>query len=72
MPRFLDQRSEKILSDCLFQDFADSIYQMVAQKFQELTDNFTSMHARHKTLAGIVMTKGKISSYLFSSGIFHD
>ncbi|KAF1547146.1 Double-stranded RNA-specific editase B2, partial [Eudyptula albosignata] len=40
------------------QDFADSIYQMVAQKFQELTDNFTSMHARHKTLAGIVMTKG--------------
>ncbi|XP_053916513.1 double-stranded RNA-specific editase B2 [Cuculus canorus] len=40
------------------QDFADSVYQMVAQKFQELTDNFTSMHARHKTLAGIVMTKG--------------
>ncbi|XP_010176616.2 double-stranded RNA-specific editase B2-like, partial [Antrostomus carolinensis] len=39
-------------------DFADSVYQMVAQKFQELTDNFTSMHARHKTLAGIVMTKG--------------
>ncbi|NWZ61130.1 RED2 editase, partial [Acrocephalus arundinaceus] len=40
------------------QDFADSVYQMVAQKFQELTDNFTSIHARHKTLAGIVMTKG--------------
>ncbi|XP_051467901.1 double-stranded RNA-specific editase B2 isoform X3 [Apus apus] len=40
------------------QDFADSVYQMVAQKFQELTDNFTSMHSRHKTLAGIVMTKG--------------
>ncbi|XP_063180520.1 double-stranded RNA-specific editase B2 [Chroicocephalus ridibundus] len=40
------------------QDFADSIYQMVAQKFQELTDNFTSMHARHKTLASIVMTNG--------------
>ncbi|KAJ7396179.1 Double-stranded RNA-specific editase B2 [Pitangus sulphuratus] len=39
-------------------DFADSVYQMVAQKFQELTENFTSMHARHKTLAGIVMTKG--------------
>uniref|UniRef100_A0A8C4YAC7 Adenosine deaminase RNA specific B2 (inactive) n=1 Tax=Gopherus evgoodei TaxID=1825980 RepID=A0A8C4YAC7_9SAUR len=38
--------------------FADSIYQMVTQKFQELTDNFTSMHARHKTLAGIVMTRG--------------
>ncbi|KAK2524246.1 Adarb2 [Columba livia] len=40
------------------QDFADSVYQMVAQKFQELTDNFTSMHACHKSLAGIVMTKG--------------
>uniref|UniRef100_A0A674HZ38 Adenosine deaminase RNA specific B2 (inactive) n=1 Tax=Terrapene triunguis TaxID=2587831 RepID=A0A674HZ38_9SAUR len=38
--------------------FADSIYQMVTQKFQELTDNFTFMHARHKTLAGIVMTRG--------------
>lgn len=72
MPRFLNQRSEKILSDHVFQDFADSVYQMVAQKFQELTDNFTSVHARHKALAGIVMTKGKISSHLFSSGIFRD
>ncbi|XP_030055135.1 double-stranded RNA-specific editase B2 [Microcaecilia unicolor] len=40
------------------QDFADTIYQLVMQKFQELTDNFTSIHARHKVLAAIVMTRG--------------
>ncbi|XP_028933435.2 double-stranded RNA-specific editase B2 [Ornithorhynchus anatinus] len=40
------------------QEFADSVYQLVTQKFQELTDNLTSMQTRHKALAGIVMTRG--------------
>ncbi|XP_077347242.1 double-stranded RNA-specific editase B2 isoform X1 [Lithobates pipiens] len=39
------------------QDFADSIYKLVMQKFQELTDNF-SVCARHKALAAIIMTRG--------------
>ncbi|XP_053568931.1 double-stranded RNA-specific editase B2 [Bombina bombina] len=40
------------------QDFADSIYQLVIQKFQELSDRFSSVCTRHKSLAAIVMTKG--------------
>ncbi|MEE6467186.1 hypothetical protein FKM82_007159, partial [Ascaphus truei] len=40
------------------QDFADSIYQLVIQKFQELTDHFSSVCTRHKALAAIVMTRG--------------
>ncbi|OBS57385.1 hypothetical protein A6R68_11490, partial [Neotoma lepida] len=39
-------------------DFADSVSQLVTQKFRELTVGLTSVYARHKTLAGIVMTKG--------------
>ncbi|KAL6057095.1 hypothetical protein STEG23_025122, partial [Scotinomys teguina] len=38
-------------------DFADSVSQLVTQKFRELTVGLTSVYARHKTLAGIVMTK---------------
>ncbi|XP_019354167.1 double-stranded RNA-specific editase B2 [Alligator mississippiensis] len=55
LPSHIPSRSK---CNHLPQDFADSIYQMVTQKFQEVTDNFTSMHSRHKTLAGIVMTRG--------------
>ncbi|XP_062956684.1 double-stranded RNA-specific editase B2 [Cynocephalus volans] len=40
------------------QEFADSMSHLVTQKFRELTIGLTSMHARHKALAGIVMTKG--------------
>ncbi|ELK34469.1 Double-stranded RNA-specific editase B2 [Myotis davidii] len=40
------------------QEFADSVSQMVTQKFRELTVGLTSVHARHRALAGIVMTKG--------------
>uniref|UniRef100_G3QKY1 Adenosine deaminase RNA specific B2 (inactive) n=1 Tax=Gorilla gorilla gorilla TaxID=9595 RepID=G3QKY1_GORGO len=40
------------------QEFADSISQLVTQKFREVTTDLTPMHARHKVLAGIVMTKG--------------
>ncbi|ELW71648.1 Double-stranded RNA-specific editase B2 [Tupaia chinensis] len=39
-------------------EFADSVSQLVTQKFRELTMGLTSVHARHKALAGIVMTKG--------------
>lgn len=46
----------------VFQDFADSVSQLVTQKFRELTVGLTSVHGRHKALAGIVMTKG---NYLF-------
>lgn len=48
---------------CVLQEFADSVYQMVTQKFRELTVGLTSMHARHRALAGIVMTKGKASCF---------
>ncbi|XP_010360294.1 double-stranded RNA-specific editase B2 [Rhinopithecus roxellana] len=40
------------------QEFADSISQLVTQKFREVTMDLTPMHARHKAVAGIVMTKG--------------
>lgn len=48
----------KSLDACVFQEFADSVSQLVTQKFRELTVGLTSVHARHKALAGIVMTKG--------------
>ncbi|XP_073533748.1 double-stranded RNA-specific editase B2 isoform X1 [Phyllobates terribilis] len=41
----------------LSQEFADSIYQLVIQKFQGLTENF-SVCSRHKALAAIIMTRG--------------
>ncbi|XP_024109467.2 double-stranded RNA-specific editase B2 [Pongo abelii] len=40
------------------QELADSISQLVTQKFREVTMDLTPTHARHKALAGIVMTKG--------------
>ncbi|KAM8966625.1 double-stranded RNA-specific editase B2 isoform 2-T2 [Pelodytes ibericus] len=40
------------------QDFADSIYQLVIQKFQELNDNVSAVCTRHKSLAAMVMTRG--------------
>ncbi|XP_033915140.3 double-stranded RNA-specific editase B2-like [Acipenser ruthenus] len=40
------------------QEFADSVFQLVTEKFRELTESCTSLHARHKVLAGIVMTRG--------------
>lgn len=43
----------------VFQEFADAVFHLVTEKFKELTDNLTSSHARHKVLAGIVMTRGK-------------
>ncbi|XP_045444737.1 double-stranded RNA-specific editase B2 [Pipistrellus kuhlii] len=55
LPGHVPSRSK---SHLLPQEFADSVSQMVTQKFRELTVGLTSMHARHRALAGIVMTKG--------------
>ncbi|XP_034029563.1 double-stranded RNA-specific editase 1-like [Thalassophryne amazonica] len=40
------------------QVLADAVSRLVVEKFSELTDNFTSPHARRKVLAGVVMTAG--------------
>ncbi|XP_029308277.1 double-stranded RNA-specific editase 1-like [Cottoperca gobio] len=40
------------------QVLADAVSRLVVNKFSELTDNFTSPHARRKVLAGVVMTTG--------------
>uniref|UniRef100_A0A6Q2Y4B0 Adenosine deaminase RNA specific B1a n=1 Tax=Esox lucius TaxID=8010 RepID=A0A6Q2Y4B0_ESOLU len=40
------------------QVLADAVSGLVVDKFSELTDNFTSPHARRKVLAGVVMTTG--------------
>ncbi|MBN3307909.1 RED2 editase, partial [Amia calva] len=40
------------------QEFADSIFHLVAEKYSELAHSCTPLHARHKVLAGIVMTRG--------------
>ncbi|KAI5944041.1 Double-stranded RNA-specific editase B2 [Manis javanica] len=45
-------------SHLLSQEFADAVSQLVTQKFRELTVGLTSVHARHKALAGVIMTKG--------------
>ncbi|XP_006141395.1 double-stranded RNA-specific editase B2 isoform X1 [Tupaia chinensis] len=55
LPGHTPSRSKSFL---LPQEFADSVSQLVTQKFRELTMGLTSVHARHKALAGIVMTKG--------------
>ncbi|XP_071475979.1 double-stranded RNA-specific editase B2 isoform X4 [Marmota flaviventris] len=51
-------------SNLLPQEFADSVSQLVTQKFRELTVGLTSVHARHKALAGIVMTKVNSSKHI--------
>uniref|UniRef100_A0A8C5DW59 Double-stranded RNA-specific editase 1-like n=1 Tax=Gouania willdenowi TaxID=441366 RepID=A0A8C5DW59_GOUWI len=40
------------------QFLADTVSRLVVDKFSDLTDNFTSPHARRKVLAGVVMTTG--------------
>ncbi|XP_048808471.1 double-stranded RNA-specific editase 1 isoform X3 [Lagopus muta] len=40
------------------QVLADAVARLVVDKFCDLTENFTSPHARRKVLAGIVMTTG--------------
>lgn len=43
---------------------ADAVARLVLDKFGDLTDNFSSPHARRKVLAGVVMTTGTIRGYL--------
>ncbi|KAM9836051.1 double-stranded RNA-specific editase 1-like [Aulostomus maculatus] len=38
---------------------ADTVARLVVDKFGQLTENFTSPHARRKVLAGVVMTTGE-------------
>uniref|UniRef100_A0A8D0AP14 Adenosine deaminase RNA specific B2 (inactive) n=1 Tax=Sander lucioperca TaxID=283035 RepID=A0A8D0AP14_SANLU len=40
------------------QDFADSIFHLVREKYRSLVGSCSPAHARHKSLAGIVMTRG--------------
>uniref|UniRef100_A0A3Q1GDM9 Adenosine deaminase RNA specific B2 (inactive) n=1 Tax=Acanthochromis polyacanthus TaxID=80966 RepID=A0A3Q1GDM9_9TELE len=40
------------------QDFADSIFHLVREKYRSLVGGCSPAHARHKSLAGIVMTRG--------------
>uniref|UniRef100_A0A3P8W2K6 Adenosine deaminase RNA specific B2 (inactive) n=1 Tax=Cynoglossus semilaevis TaxID=244447 RepID=A0A3P8W2K6_CYNSE len=44
--------------DCVLQDFADSIFHLVREKYRSLVGGCSPAHARHKSLAGIVMTQG--------------
>uniref|UniRef100_A0A665VLZ8 Double-stranded RNA-specific editase B2-like n=1 Tax=Echeneis naucrates TaxID=173247 RepID=A0A665VLZ8_ECHNA len=39
-------------------DFADSIFHLVREKYRSLVGGCSPTHARHKSLAGIVMTRG--------------
>uniref|UniRef100_A0A8D1RPX3 Double-stranded RNA-specific editase B2 n=1 Tax=Sus scrofa TaxID=9823 RepID=A0A8D1RPX3_PIG len=56
--RLPSQVPSRSRSHLLPQEFADSVSQLVTQKFRELTVGLASAHARHKALAGIVMTQG--------------
>ncbi|KAK2858648.1 hypothetical protein Q5P01_003268 [Channa striata] len=40
------------------QDFADSIFHLVREKYRSLVGSCSPAHTRHKSLAGIVMTRG--------------
>ncbi|XP_056670524.1 double-stranded RNA-specific editase 1 [Monodelphis domestica] len=40
------------------QVLADAVSRLIVDKFSDLTDNFTSPHARRKVLSGVVMTTG--------------
>ncbi|KAM9683120.1 double-stranded RNA-specific editase B2 isoform 2-T2 [Dama dama] len=55
LPGHVPSRSR---SHLLPQEFADAVSQLVTQKFRELAAGLASAHARHKALAGIVMTRG--------------
>lgn len=52
------------------QVLADAVSRLVVDKFSELTDNFTSPHARRKVLAGVVMTTGRIGEEMIEVFMF--
>uniref|UniRef100_A0A3B3SF82 Adenosine deaminase RNA specific B2 (inactive) n=1 Tax=Paramormyrops kingsleyae TaxID=1676925 RepID=A0A3B3SF82_9TELE len=45
-------------SGCVLQAFADAIFHLVTEKYRELAGGCSPTHARHKALAGIIMTRG--------------
>ncbi|XP_043081725.1 double-stranded RNA-specific editase B2 [Puntigrus tetrazona] len=51
-------RPSRIKCPHLPQDFADAIFHLVREKYTELAGCSSLLHARHKGLAGIVMTRG--------------
>ncbi|CAB1449950.1 unnamed protein product [Pleuronectes platessa] len=44
----------------LCEDFADSIFHLVREKYRSLVGGCSPAHARHKSLAGIVMTQARV------------
>ena len=69
-------RAAPLTPCCGPQVLADAVARLVLDKFGDLTDNFSSPHARRKVLAGIVMTTGKtlgcLSSRLKKRGRWSD
>ncbi|XP_026105482.1 double-stranded RNA-specific editase B2-like [Carassius auratus] len=51
-------RPSRIKCPHLPQEFADAIFHLVREKYVELAGCSSLLHARHKGLAGIVMTRG--------------
>uniref|UniRef100_A0A3Q3MB55 Adenosine deaminase RNA specific B2 (inactive) n=1 Tax=Mastacembelus armatus TaxID=205130 RepID=A0A3Q3MB55_9TELE len=45
-------------SNCVLQDFADSIFHLLREKYRSLVGGCSPVHCQHKSLAGIVMTRG--------------
>lgn len=66
LPRLVRTAEEWCLL-CVPQVLADAVSHLVVDKFSELTDNFTSPHARRKVLAGVVMTTGDFAGLFFGS-----
>ena len=43
----------------VLQLFAEAVFHLVREKYAELTHWGSTSHARHKGLAGVVMTQGR-------------
>eukprot|EP00064_Thunnus_orientalis_P012078 superscaffoldBa00001808_g12112 len=52
------------------QEFADSIFHLVREKYRSLVGGCSPAHARHKSLAGIVMTRVEVSGLYRRSAIW--
>lgn len=58
---FFNKKSNSPRTCCVLQEFADAIFHLVRDKYTELAGCSSLLHARHKGLAGIVMTRGMAS-----------
>lgn len=58
---FFNKESNCYTTCCVLQEFADAIFHLVREKYTELAGCSSLLHARHKGLAGIVMTRGMAS-----------